>query len=180
MARRWPSSGPRSSAGWRWLNSRVDSQACWGDSRCEHRRRSICETVRHPVGVCVGITPFQIPEMGHAWDDPGAWPGGNTFCSKPGGREGCALRANRRALARARDCRRGCSNIVHGAGVSLRHARDRCAAIRSSARRRGRHSLEGHAEGKRVQAAGGAKNKPDRVPDADLARRRGPSASAFG
>ena len=42
-----------------------------------------CETVRHPVGVCVGITPFNFPAMVPLWMFPVALVCGNTFILKP-------------------------------------------------------------------------------------------------
>ena len=42
-----------------------------------------CETVRHPVGVCVGITPFNFPAMVPLWMFPVALVCGNTFVLKP-------------------------------------------------------------------------------------------------
>src|SRR5947209_16761917 len=42
-----------------------------------------CETSRHPVGVCVGITPFNFPSMVPLWMFPVAISCGNTFVLKP-------------------------------------------------------------------------------------------------
>ena len=42
-----------------------------------------CETSRHPVGVCVGITPFNFPSMVPLWMFPVAIACGNTFVLKP-------------------------------------------------------------------------------------------------
>src|SRR6266566_4415320 len=42
-----------------------------------------CETVRHPVGVCAGITPFNFPAMVPLWMFPIAIVCGNTFVLKP-------------------------------------------------------------------------------------------------
>ena len=42
-----------------------------------------CETVRHPVGVCAGITPFNFPVMVPLWMIPVALACGNTFVLKP-------------------------------------------------------------------------------------------------
>src|SRR5262245_42179693 len=42
-----------------------------------------CETVRHPVGVCAGITPFNFPAMVPLWMFPVALACGNTFVLKP-------------------------------------------------------------------------------------------------
>src|SRR5205807_5981138 len=42
-----------------------------------------CETARHPVGVCAGITPFNFPVMAPLWMVPVALACGNTFILKP-------------------------------------------------------------------------------------------------
>ena len=42
-----------------------------------------CETMRYPVGVCVGITPFNFPVMVPLWMIPVALACGNTFVLKP-------------------------------------------------------------------------------------------------
>src|SRR6185295_7314896 len=42
-----------------------------------------CETARHPVGVCAGITPFNFPAMVPMWMFPVAIACGNTFVLKP-------------------------------------------------------------------------------------------------
>ncbi len=42
-----------------------------------------CETVRHPLGVCAGITPFNFPAMVPLWMYPIALTCGNTFLLKP-------------------------------------------------------------------------------------------------
>src|SRR3982751_2980103 len=52
-----------------------------------------CETVRHPVGVCAGITPFNFPVMVPLWMIPVALACGNTFVLKPS--EKVPLSANR-------------------------------------------------------------------------------------
>ena len=46
------------------------------------------ETMRHPVGVCVGISPFNFPAMVPLWMYPIALVCGNTFILKPSGEGG--------------------------------------------------------------------------------------------
>ena len=73
-----------------------------------------CETVRHPVGVCVGITPFNFPVDGAALDVPGRARLRQHVRLEAVG-EGAALgRPARRAADRSRACRTGVFNIVHG------------------------------------------------------------------
>src|SRR5205807_9897459 len=72
-----------------------------------------CETVRHPVGVCVGITPFNFPAMVPLWMYPVALVCGNTFVLKPS--EKVPLSAIRiiKLLEKA-GLPKGVINVVHG------------------------------------------------------------------
>src|SRR5258706_2619468 len=54
-----------------------------GQSLPDIARGVDCETVRHSVGVCVGITPFNFPAMVPMWMFPVAIACGNTFILKP-------------------------------------------------------------------------------------------------
>ena len=55
-----------------------------GPVACQNIARDVdCETIRHPVGVCVGITPFNFPAMVPLWMFPVAIACGNTFVLKP-------------------------------------------------------------------------------------------------
>src|SRR5439155_19971644 len=72
-----------------------------------------CETVRHPVGVCVGITPFNFPAMVPLWMFPVALACGNTFVLKPSEKVPLtALRLGERLLEAGAP--EGGFNIVHG------------------------------------------------------------------
>ena len=72
-----------------------------------------CETVRHPVGVCVGITPFNFPVMVPLWMFPVALACGNTFVLKPS--EKVPLSAVRLGeLLMESGLPEGVFNIVHG------------------------------------------------------------------
>ena len=71
------------------------------------------ETVRHPVGVCVGITPYNFPSMVPLWMIPPAIVCGNTFVLKPS--EKVPLSAVRLGeLLQAAGLPDGVFNIVHG------------------------------------------------------------------
>ena len=81
------------------------------------------ELVRFPVGVCVGITPFNFPNMVPLWMVPVALACGNTFVLKPSQRT--PLSAVRIAeLLQAAGLPDGVFNVVHGA----REAVDRLLA----------------------------------------------------
>lgn len=143
-----------------------------------------CETLRQPLGVCVGITPFNFPAMVPMWMFPIALACGNTFILKPS--EKVPLTAVRltELLAEA-GLPKGVFNLVHGG----REAVDRLLAhplvkavsfVGSTGVARYIYET-GTRHGKRVQAAGGAKNFILVMPDADVARTvEGVTGAAFG
>jgi malonate-semialdehyde dehydrogenase (acetylating) / methylmalonate-semialdehyde dehydrogenase len=54
-----------------------------GDSLNDVAREIDCKTIRQPIGVCAGITPFNFPAMVPMWMYPFAIACGNTFVLKP-------------------------------------------------------------------------------------------------
>jgi malonate-semialdehyde dehydrogenase (acetylating)/methylmalonate-semialdehyde dehydrogenase len=143
-----------------------------------------CETVRHPVGVCAGITPFNFPVMVPLWMIPVALACGNTFVLKPSEKVPLsALRLGEMLIeSRLPD---GVLNIVHGdrecVDALLEHPLVAAISFVGSTSV-ARHVYEtGTRNGKRVQAAGGAKNYLIIMPDADLEQAAlAVQASAFG
>jgi malonate-semialdehyde dehydrogenase (acetylating)/methylmalonate-semialdehyde dehydrogenase len=142
------------------------------------------ETVRHPVGVCVGITPFNFPAMVPLWMFPVALVCGNTFVLKPS--EKVPLSANLLGeLLMEAGCPAGVFNIVHGdkecVDALLTHPKVRAISFVGSTPV-ARYIYEtGTKHGKRVQAAGGAKNHLIVMPDADIDQAAAAvQASAFG
>ena len=142
------------------------------------------ETTRHPVGVCVGITPYNFPNMVPLWMIPVALACGNAFVLKPS--EKVPLSAVRigELLAEA-GLPDGVFGIVHGdrecVDALLSHPRvDAVSFVGStSVARHVYQTATGH--GKRVQAAGGAKNHLVVMPDADVTMTvKALAASAFG
>lgn len=141
-------------------------------------------TMREPIGVCAGITPFNFPAMVPMWMFPLAIACGNTFILKPS--EKVPLTACRLAeLFQEAGLPEGVFNIVHGSKevVEALCMHPRIAAISfvgSSPAAKAVYTL-GCAHGKRVQAAGGAKNvllvMPDAEPETTL---RAIMGSAFG
>ncbi|HZY87485.1 MAG TPA: aldehyde dehydrogenase family protein, partial [Gemmataceae bacterium] len=143
-----------------------------------------CETVRHPVGVCAGITPFNFPAMVPLWMFPVALACGNTFVLKPS--EKVPLTAVRLAeLLTESGLPDGVFNLVHGdkecVDALLTHPLVRAVSFVGSTAV-ARHVYEtGTRHGKRVQAAGGAKNHLIVMPDADLEQAaKAVQAAAFG
>ena len=129
-------------------------------------------SIRQPLGVVAGITPFNFPVMVPMWMYPVAIACGNTFVLKPSERDPSAseLVAD---LWRDAGLPDGVFNVVHGDAEAVNALLDhpKVAAVSFvGSTPIARHVFErGHASGKRVQALGGAKNHAVVLPDADLA-----------
>ncbi|MBC5804636.1 MAG: methylmalonate-semialdehyde dehydrogenase (CoA acylating) [Candidatus Eremiobacter antarcticus] len=126
---------------------------------------------RFPIGVAAGITPFNFPVMIPLWMFPLAVMAGNTFVLKPS--ERTPLGAVRLAeLFLEAGFPQGVLNVVHGAKDAVDALLDHPAIDAISfvgSERTARYVYERAAKhGKRVQAAGGAKNHMVVMPDADL------------
>ena len=142
------------------------------------------ETVRHPVGVCVGITPYNFPMMVPMWMFPVAITCGNTFILKPSEKVPLsAVRLGQLMLEAGTPA--GVFNIIHGgrACVDQLLQHPSVAAISfvgSTPVARAIYEKGIHA-GKRVQSAGGAKNHFIIMPDADIDQSvKALAASAYG
>jgi malonate-semialdehyde dehydrogenase (acetylating) / methylmalonate-semialdehyde dehydrogenase len=128
-------------------------------------------STRNPIGVCVGITPFNFPFMVPLWMFPMAIACGNTFVLKPSDKvPRTAVRLVE--LFREAGLPAGVLNLVHGAKstVDALLADPRVKAVSfvgSSAVARYIYQTAAN-NGKRVQALGGAKNHSVVLPDADL------------
>lgn len=127
-------------------------------------------TMREPIGVCAGITPFNFPAMAPMWMFPLAIACGNTFILKPS--EKTPLTANRlAALALEAGLPEGVLNVVHGGRecVDALCTHAGIVAISFVGSSKVAQHVYGLAcqHGKRVQAAGGAKNAMVILPDAD-------------
>ena len=129
-------------------------------------------SLRQPLGVCAGITPFNFPAMVPLWMFPMAIACGNSFILKPSERDPSAgdLLAELFAQAGLPD---GVLNVIHGdrTAVDALLTHPGVAAISFvGSTPVARHVYTTAAEhGKRVQALGGAKNHIVVLPDADLA-----------
>jgi malonate-semialdehyde dehydrogenase (acetylating)/methylmalonate-semialdehyde dehydrogenase len=128
-------------------------------------------SMRQPLGVVAGITPFNFPAMVPMWMFPIAIACGNTFVLKPSERDpSTAVRLA--SLLKEAGLPDGVFNVVHGdkqAVDALLHHPNVAAVSFVGSTPVARHIyLEGTANGKRVQALGGAKNHLVVMPDADL------------
>lgn len=128
-------------------------------------------SLRQPIGVVAGVTPFNFPVMVPAWMYPIAIACGNAFVLKPSERDPSAsnLIAELWAEAGLPD---GVFSVVHGdkntVDAILNHP-DVAAVSFVGSTPVARHIHErASASGKRVQALGGAKNHAIVLPDADL------------
>lgn len=129
------------------------------------------ELVRFPVGVCVGITPFNFPNMVPLWMIPIALVCGNTFILKPSQRTPLSAVRIAELLSEA-GLPAGVFNVVHGAEEAvhtlLTHPDVSAVSFVGSARVASYIYTTAAANGKRVQALGGAKNHLIVMDDADL------------
>jgi malonate-semialdehyde dehydrogenase (acetylating) / methylmalonate-semialdehyde dehydrogenase len=128
-------------------------------------------TVRQPVGVCAGITPFNFPVMVPLWMFPMAIACGNSFILKPSEKVPSASVRMAELLQEA-GLPDGVLNVVHGdkAAVDaiLGHPGIQAVSFVGSTPI-AKYIYETCARhGKRVQALGGAKNHAVVLPDADL------------
>lgn len=128
-------------------------------------------STRNPIGVCVGITPFNFPFMVPLWMFPMAIACGNTFVLKPSDKvPRTALRLVE--LAHEAGLPAGVLNLVHGAKSTvdslLTDPRVRAVSfVGSSAVAKYIYQTAAN-NGKRVQALGGAKNHSVVLPDAEM------------
>ncbi len=128
-------------------------------------------SMRQPVGVVAGITPFNFPAMVPMWMFPMALACGNTFILKPSERDPGAPMMMARLLSEA-GLPAGCFNVVNGDKESVDALLDHpdvgaISFVGSTAI--GKYIYgRGCANGKRVQALCGAKNHMIIMPDADM------------
>ncbi|HYL88036.1 MAG TPA: CoA-acylating methylmalonate-semialdehyde dehydrogenase [Burkholderiales bacterium] len=128
-------------------------------------------TLRQPVGVCAGITPFNFPVMVPLWMFPMAIACGNTFILKPSEKVPSAS-VRMAELLKEAGLPDGVFNLVHGDKIAvdaiLNHPGIHAVSFVGSTPI-AKYIYETCARnGKRVQALGGAKNHAVVLPDADL------------
>jgi malonate-semialdehyde dehydrogenase (acetylating) / methylmalonate-semialdehyde dehydrogenase len=128
-------------------------------------------SIRQPLGVVAGITPFNFPAMVPMWMWAPALACGNTFVLKPSEKDPSASLFVAQLLKEA-GVPDGVFNVVHGDKVAvdriLEHP-DIAAVSFVGSTPIARYIYEtGTKHGKRVQALGGAKNHMVVLPDADI------------
>ncbi|MGH8928790.1 MAG: CoA-acylating methylmalonate-semialdehyde dehydrogenase [Acidimicrobiia bacterium] len=128
-------------------------------------------TIRQPLGVVAGITPFNFPAMVPMWMYPLAIAAGNTFVLKPSEKDPspsvyCA------ELLKEAGLPPGVFNVVHGDKEAvdriLEHPDIEAVSFVGSTPIAQYIYENGTRAGKRVQALGGAKNHMVVLPDADM------------
>ncbi|HET8728366.1 MAG TPA: CoA-acylating methylmalonate-semialdehyde dehydrogenase [Alphaproteobacteria bacterium] len=128
-------------------------------------------SVRQPVGVCAGITPFNFPAMVPLWMFSMAIACGNTFVLKPSEKDPSASIRLAELLMEA-GAPKGVLNVVNGdkeaVDTLLTDPRVNAISFVGSTAIGEYIYTTGAAHGKRVQALCGAKNHMVVMPDADL------------
>ncbi len=128
-------------------------------------------SMRQPLGVVAGITPFNFPVMVPMWMFPVAIACGNTFVLKPSERDPSPSLLHARLLKEA-GLPDGVFNVVQGDKVAvdalLDHPDVEALSFVGSTPIAEYIYARGTASGKRVQALGGAKNHMVVMPDADM------------
>jgi malonate-semialdehyde dehydrogenase (acetylating)/methylmalonate-semialdehyde dehydrogenase len=128
-------------------------------------------SIRQPLGVVAGITPFNFPAMVPMWMWAPALACGNTFVLKPSEKDPSASLLTAELLKEA-GLPDGVFNVVHGDKVAvdalLEHPDVSAVSFVGSTAIAQYIYATGTAKGKRVQALGGAKNHMIVLPDADL------------
>ena len=128
-------------------------------------------SLRQPLGVVAGVTPFNFPAMVPLWMFPIALACGNSFVLKPSERDPSASLLLAELLTEA-GLPDGVLNVIQGdkeaVDALLDHPQVAALSFVGSTPVARHIQARGVANGKRVQALGGAKNHMVVMPDADL------------
>jgi malonate-semialdehyde dehydrogenase (acetylating) / methylmalonate-semialdehyde dehydrogenase len=128
-------------------------------------------SMRQPIGVVAGITPFNFPAMVPMWMFPIALACGNCFILKPSERDPSASILIAELLKQA-GLPEGVFSVIHGDKEAvdgiLEHPGIKAVSFVGSTPIAEYVYAKGTSHGKRVQALGGAKNHMIVMPDADL------------
>jgi malonate-semialdehyde dehydrogenase (acetylating)/methylmalonate-semialdehyde dehydrogenase len=128
-------------------------------------------SMRQPLGVVAGITPFNFPAMVPMWMFPIALACGNTFVLKPSEKDP-SMSVELARLLKEAGLPDGVFNVVNGdkeaVDAIIAHPQIEAISFVGSTPVAEYIHSHGTATGKRVQALGGAKNHMVVLPDADL------------
>jgi malonate-semialdehyde dehydrogenase (acetylating) / methylmalonate-semialdehyde dehydrogenase len=128
-------------------------------------------SIRQPLGVVAIISPFNFPAMVPMWFFPIAIAAGNTVVVKPSEKDPSAINLIAQMWKDA-GLPDGVFNVVHGDKVAvdrlIEHADVKSISFVGSTPIARYIYEKGTAQGKRIQALGGAKNHMLVLPDADL------------
>ena len=128
-------------------------------------------SIRQPLGVVAGITPFNFPAMVPMWFFPIAIAAGNTFVLKPSEKDPSAAIWLAKLWKEA-GLPDGVFNVIHGDKIAvdriLEHPKVKAVSFVGSTPIAKYVYENGTKNGKRVQSLGGAKNHMVVLPDADL------------
>ena len=142
-----------------------------GDFTGQAGRNIDAWSMRQPLGVVAGITPFNFPVMVPLWMMPMAIAAGNCFVLKPSERDPSASMMLADLLHQA-GLPEGVLQVVHGdkevVDAILHHPDIQAVSFVGSTPVARYIQQTGIAAGKRVQALGGAKNHAVIMPDCDL------------
>ncbi len=127
--------------------------------------------IRQPLGVCASISPFNFPGMIPFWFLPYAIAAGNTFIIKPSEKVPLTMDKVFRLIEQL-NLPKGVISLVHGGKETvdaiLDHPKIKAISFVGSTKVAKYIYARGAANGKRVQAQGGAKNPIVILPDADI------------
>jgi len=130
-----------------------------------------CYSVRQPIGICSGVTPFNFPAMVPMWMFPIAIVCGNSFILKPSEKDpSCSMKLAE--LMQQAGLPDGVLNVVHGdkeiVDAILEHPSIKTFSFVGSTPVAQYVHSKASDNGKRVQALGGAKNHAIVLADADI------------
>lgn len=132
-----------------------------------------CYTIRQPLGVCAGVSPFNFPVMVPVWQFAWAITCGNTFILKPSPQNPSVTIALAKLLSEA-GCPPGVLNVLQGDKAvvdALNDATEIKTMTAVASTPVAKSIYEGAiAKGKRAHTFGGAKNHAVVLPDADMAQ----------
>ena len=130
-----------------------------------------CYSIRQPIGICSGVTPFNFPAMVPMWMFPIAIVCGNSFILKPSEKDpSCSMKLAE--LMQQAGLPDGVLNVVHGdkeiVDAILEHPSIKTFSFVGSTPVAQYVHSKASDNGKRVQALGGAKNHAIVLADADI------------